>query len=295
MGGLGVLPLDRRLVRVPAPGSAVRRAWTWRLRDVVDRAWWPQGATWWGSGADARLLVAWYSRSGGSRVSVLDLARRRYAHVPLLGPTGPDGAPEPLAMHAGGLAATGSWLHVAATYDGLWSFHADDLTATSVTAGWVARARHRPTPAGSDEAPLRWSFVGLGADGASLVAGEYGRGGAPTRLARVALDDGLPVGPLEVLGDGPRGMQGAVDLGAQGGGGWVLSTSHGPWGRGSLWTGRPGAWTRHADALPMGPEDLAGSGTDPRTVWTATEHPWRRWVVEARVPGARHETDTSGP
>ncbi len=191
MSSLLEVPLPRRMHRLPVVrlvhGRAAQRAWSWDLRDQLTREWWPQGITW----AGERLLVSWYSRRGaGSRVSVVDLVTRRYAHVPLLTPTG-----EPLRVHAGGLAWDDGWLYVAATARGFWALNVDDLDLTAGRAArsasgfgptieevaqqpgpaveevaqqpsrnpgptWRARTLHRPTLPGSDE-PFRWSFLDL--------------------------------------------------------------------------------------------------------------------------------------
>jgi hypothetical protein len=193
------VPLTRRMHRLPVVrlvhGRAAQRAWSWDLRDQLTREWWPQGITW----AGERLLVSWYSRRGaGSRVSVVDLVDRRYAHVPLLTPAG-----EPLRVHAGGLAWDDGWLYVAATARGFWALHVDDLAPAvegvarysgpaveelapprppaveevahprppaveevaqqpSRNPGptWRARTLHRPALPGSDQ-PFRWSFLDL--------------------------------------------------------------------------------------------------------------------------------------
>jgi hypothetical protein len=139
-----------------------------------------------------------------------------------------------------------------------------------------------------------------------LLAGEYGRGGKSTRLACLTIEDSQPVGDLEPLGEGPSGMQGvttyADDL--------VVSTSAGPWTRGDLHlvAGRstPGVdgpfveseWRPLADqghgATPVpatGPESRRSRGAAPLGVedltrdalgrlWTASEHPGRRAVVQ---------------
>ncbi|MCL8025721.1 hypothetical protein [Nocardioides bruguierae] len=264
------LPLPRRLRRTWAPGLAVRAAWTWEAEDRADPRWWPQGVAAPGHGL---LLVAWYAKDGGARVSVADTRAGRYAHVPLAGEDG-----GPLHVHAGGLATDGPWLHVAATRAGFVSLHADDLPSAPAEP-WQVRRASGPLEV-ADGPALRVSFLAPAAGG--LVVGEYARGEAPRRLAHVPLDDGVPTGPARVLGDGPAGMQGAVlAVGAAELGAGVLSTSHGPWVPGTLWTGAPGAWRARRWALPMGPEDLA---RDPDgRLWCATEHPHRRWLV--RVAG----------
>ena len=184
MSSLLEVPLTRRMHRLPVVrlvhGRAAQRAWSWDLRDQFSREWWPQGITW----AGERLLVSWYSRRGaGSRVSVVDLVDRRYAHVPLLTPAG-----EPLRVHAGGLAWDDGWLYVAATARGFWALHVDDLDLTAGRAArsasdsrpaveevaqqpsrnpgptWRARTLHRPKLPGSDQ-PFRWSFLDLAPPG----------------------------------------------------------------------------------------------------------------------------------
>lgn len=312
MSALRSVPLTRRLHRVPVVpllhGRSAERAWSWDRHDQWDREWWPQGITW----AGDRLLVSWYAKSGGSRVSVVDLEARRYAHVTLLDPTG-----RPLRVHAGGLAWVDGWLYVAATAQGFWSLHDSDLAVGGAgstgerrrdPATWQARTAHRPA-APDDGPPLRWSFLDAHPGGGvadppvvevrvaerttgpttHLYAGEYGRGTRSTRLWRLPVTEGRPAGGLEMLGTGPRGMQGVTVTDD----GLVVSTSHGPWTRGSLHgprhrgtrdTGGAGASPTRRGALPIGVEDLT---SDLRgRVWTPAEHPGRRAIVAlSRPPG----------
>ena len=320
MSSLLEVPLTRRMHRLPVVrlvhGGAAERAWSWDLRDQWTREWWPQGITW----AGERLLVSWYSRrGGGSRISVVDLVARRYAHVPLLTPDG-----EPLRVHAGGLAWDDGWLYVAATARGFWALHVDDL-AVERECTWRAHTLHRPTFPGSDD-PFRWSFLDLAPPGWSssgerrplplvevraerasrpLLAGEYGRGGKSTRLARLEIRDGLPMGDVHVVGEGPAGMQGVTTYAD----GLLVSTSAGPWRRGSLHlTGGPSTDEREPDtvrdttrtlpdlgggarrgpadelasgpwwkAAPIGFEDLTSD--DLGRLWTVGEHPGRRAIL----------------
>ena len=263
VGLRGVLvDLDRRLHRAHAPCLSRHRAWTWERADRGDRDWWPQGVS--AAPGGRYVLVSWYRTGGGSRVSVVDLLRRRYRHVGLVLPT-PE-AHEPLRVHAGGLAWDGADLYVAATRAGLWHARLDDLVRTS--KGYLLPVRRRLAP---DE-PFRFSFVGQTDVG--LVAGEYGRADQTRRLAR--LD---PAGPCEVTDLGVVRAQGV----AVAGGTYYVTASHGPWKPGSLWSGRPGAMTEHRYAVPMGPEDLAHDPTTGR-LWTVTEHPHRRWLVALPTP-----------
>lgn len=291
---------------------------TWDDEDAKDRRWWPQGLT---TSADAAavpsdvlpaqqhvLLSAWYAkqpeRSGAAtRLSLVDLdagpAGPRYAHVLLVIPQRDDGSGEisvrPITVHAGGLAWCGHQLLVADTRRGLRVFDLANMTRLDGRAeGWPGfrfvlpqsgwwRAR-----AEGDERPLRWSFVSLDTTepaALSLVAGEYARDGTDARLARFALDPDtgslLAGGAVEVIRAGLTSMQGAVRVH----GTYVVCSSRGRLQRGQLWTSRPGGgpWTRHARALPVGPEDLSydpGSGL----LWTQTEYPGRRCVLNRPLP-----------
>ncbi|GAB2619078.1 hypothetical protein GCM10027270_02020 [Nocardioides ginkgobilobae] len=325
MSALLSVPLTRRLHRVPVipllHGRFAERAWSWDWEDQWTREWWPQGITW----AGERLLVSWYAKSGGSRVSVVDLETGRYGHVVLLDPAG-----SPLKIHAGGLAWIDGWLYVAATAKGFWTLHESDLpvgrAARSASddrrrdpATWQATAIHRPDSR-DDGPPLRWSFLDASGQAAEqagpaaeevaqqpsqnpgpthLYAGEYGRGSNSTRLWRLPVSEGRATGPIELLGTGPEGMQG-VTLSNEG---LVVSTSHGPWTRGSLRylafadevcapptprisTSGPAAssisdqgWQTRAghEVMPIGVEDIT---RDLRgQSWTVAEHPGRRAVV----------------
>ncbi|NHA00400.1 hypothetical protein G5V59_10705 [Nocardioides sp. W3-2-3] len=113
----GMVPdLAGRLRRTWAPsprllGRKVTAAYTWDAHDRRDPAWMPQGITTSAeTGFRARhgrdvLATSWYSKQGsGSRISVVDVERRRYGHVLLVTPTVKNGVPglSPLKVHAGG-------------------------------------------------------------------------------------------------------------------------------------------------------------------------------------------------
>jgi hypothetical protein len=283
----GVLSgLDRRLRRTWAPGLAVHRAWTWDAADRRDPRWWPQGVSS-SAAADVErriLAVSWYAQGGGSRISFLDLAARRYQHVDLVVAT--ESGHEPLRVHAGGIAWHGPYLHVAATGKGFWTCHTDDVIETP--SGFVLPVRFGYR-AGADEGTerLRYSFLSLDTDASppALVVGEYGSRSRTRRLAHFALDpdslllatDEEGVSHPEVVDGGVVRAQGVVRVG----GTYYLTVSHGPWTPGSVYAGQPGAFRHHRWAAPMGPEDLAHEpGTD--LLWTVTEHPRRRWVVAMR-------------
>ncbi|WP_182524126.1 hypothetical protein [Nocardioides dongkuii] len=300
VGLAGVLAdLDRRARRTWAPGRAVRRALTWEDRDRRDHEWWPQGIT---SSAEAGepdasgrlLVVSWYAKhAGGSRITVLDLDRRRYQHVLLVEPTlDADGTPgvRPLKVHAGGLVWHGPYLHVAATGRGLVTCRLDDIMRVPDGAPYETFGHRYVLPvrfayrAGTAEGheKLRYSFVSLERSEPALVVGEYGGGSQTRRLARypvdpdsllLAADEDRASYPPHLDEGGVARTQGAVVVDGR----YYLTRSHGPWTPGSVYVGRPGAFRRHRWAAPMGPEDLTWWPSDD-LLWSVSEHPGRRWV-----------------
>ncbi|GAB3265245.1 hypothetical protein GCM10027425_30610 [Alteromonas gracilis] len=308
LGGLLAHPdgLLRQARTTQVRARAVETAIVWEPDDDHDPRWWPQGVT---SSADAeesetidgrRLLVtSWYAKDDlGSRVSVLDRDTLRYRHVLLVRPDA-DGGVAPAKVHAGGLVWWGRWLHVAGTKRGLLAFCWDDLVRVddehlAETHGyrWVLplRASYAARTDEGTEA-LRYSFVSLDRTSSPphLVAGEYGRGSAPTRLARFALDRAsgqLAVDPMGasapgVLADaGVRGMQGVCVVDDR----WYLTASAGSWRPGSLHVGSPGSFRKRWWSLPVGPEDLSyWPSTD--ELWSLSEYPGRRVVFSVRRAG----------
>jgi hypothetical protein len=271
--------LDRRLRRTWAPGLAVRRAWTWEPSDRRDHHWWPQGISP-SPGPERVLAVSWYAAAGGSRLSFLDLDRRRYRHVTLVRADA-DGSHAPLKIHAGGIAWRGPWVHLAATRGGFWSCHVDDVVRGPDGFLLPVRFRHA-TPARHDD-DIRFSFLTIA--GEELVAGEYGGPTQSRRLARLALD---PETLLPVTDDDDQVVPVVADHGvvraqgvAQAGRRLYLTASHGPWGLGTIWSGEPNGFREHRWAVPMGPEDLAYDEHGD-WLWTVTEHPRRRWVIAMR-------------
>jgi hypothetical protein len=262
--------LDRRLRRTWAPCLTPHRAWTWDRVDRRDSTWWPQGVAVQPDGP--HVATTWYAKGGGVRVSLLDPARRRYRHVTLVVPTAT--GHEPLKAHAGGLAWHGSRLYVAATRAGLWVCE----TADVVRAGddYLLPVRHQLTPRADDgDEPLRFSFVTVddATDPPCLVVGEYGSRRQTRRIAEMPIDGG----PATLVAHDVLRAQGIARVRGR----VYLSSSHGPWGLGSIWSGAPGELREHRWALPMGPEDLTHDAHTDR-LWTVTEHPWRRWVVSMR-------------
>jgi hypothetical protein len=288
----GVLDdLDRRAHSTWVPGFAVDHGFTWDLADRATTTWWPQGISTSADASDTEdirgrkvLAVSWYAKDQqGSRISFVDLHELRYRHVLLVRPAVRDGRVdlEPLTVHAGGIVWCGPYLHVAATAKGLFTCRIDDILRVPDDA-WdadperIGRTGDRLATHGyryvlpvrftyqakNDKGTtgMRYSFLSLDRTGSTtrLVAGEYGRADQTTRLASFALDresfhlssgdDGF-ARPEQIEDRGERGMQGATLVDDT----WYVTSSHGPWGLGSLHVGRPGAFREHRWALPMGP------------------------------------------
>ena len=259
------------------------------------------------------VLTSAYSKTvnglaKGARISVVDVTdegRVRYRHVLLVEPyVEADGrlGVRPVRLHAGGIVWHHDHLHVAGTRRGFGSFRLDDLLRVPGTGdpdrlALEADAVHAfgyryvlplrfwydaVTPPGSEQ--LRYSFLSLDRSGTphALVAGEYGRGSMTTRLVRYGIDPttGLltadPEGAARPLLLHERGVghaQGAVVVGDR----WYVTTSAGRYRLGSVWSGAPGALSRHRFALPVGPEDLTyWPSTD--ELWSLSEYPGHRYV-----------------
>jgi hypothetical protein len=311
--GLAGLPehLDRVGRAADVPGSV--EAFTWDDADQRDTRWMPQGIT---TSADARrdedphtVLVSWYAkdaagRDSACRISVVDRSdprRPRYAHVHLAEPVRPWwrlGVHERrVPVHAGGIVWWGTTLLVASTRTGLRTFDLDDVVRTPDGRLVLPQSgAHRSETSGTPTS-LRWSFISLDRSDPEqpwLVCGEYLKAGTGARVARFPLDPTTgrpPAGccAVEVVETGIPSMQGATRVD----GTYVISASRGAKRPGHLYTGGAGGFTRHADALPVGPEDLS---YDPRAdqLWTVTEHPGRRFVVAVPRPRTHDGPPTGG-
>lgn len=266
--------------------------------------------------------------SRGSRLTFVDLDTFRYRHVLLVVPGLADGRLQlqPLRVHAGGLAWWGPYLHVAATSRGVMTCRLDDLmripdgvghhdvqrlgvvppqdhgsSADRAVSEGVASFGYRyvlPVRFGyraytdEGETGLRYSFLALDRSGPpALVAGEYGRSGQTTRIARFPLDERtalLATGedgfsrPVDLDEAGVARMQGAAPVAGR----WHLSVSNGPWFPSSVYVGTLDRLRELRLAAPMGSEDLAHSAADDR-LWSLSEHPHRRWVYS--MPRSRFD------
>lgn len=315
-GLLGDLP--RRLRITPAPGRAVHEAFRYDRRDQLDLRWWPQGVS---TNADSGVLphrrlamITWYAKKlpwdesdQGVRLTVMDLDRLRYRHVLLVRATD-DGGVEPLHIHAGGLvwqtsATHGSMVHVAGTARGLFTCLLEDLVrvpdrASAFGYRYVLPVRWQyKAGAAKGVERFRYSFTSLDrqADdagalgpGPTLYAGEYTNDPARTRrLARFTLGDGTaPHADLELIGSGPRRMQGVADAR----GTLHLTVSQGRLVRGSVFTGVPGDLHEHLHATPMGNEDISYS-PDEDLLYSVSEHPSVRWLFTMRRSWFEHDRD----
>lgn len=303
--------LDRRARPSRPRLTRTAAAFGWDAVDSRTRAWVPQGVT---TSADAQhegtvhgrevVATSWYSptvagRTEGARVTFVDVTSPtpRYRHVLLVDPWRPaatgEPATRPVAVHAGGLVWYGDLLYVAATYGGLRVFDLADLVRVDPDSfgghAYVLPQRWAYEPEPGATARMRYSFASLDRTSTphALLAGEYGRGSAPTRIVRFALDPstghpaatGGTASPVEPFRLDVRSMQGVACLGSA----YVVTASHGPRGRGDLWVGDPASgFRRHRWALPAGPEDLSAWPAR-GLLWTLTEWPGRRHVLALRT------------
>ena len=285
--------------RAWAPGRAVEQAWTFDRADRLDLRWWPQGVE--PCAAVDVAVVTWYAKklpgdagSQGSRLTFLDLRRCRYRHVLLVRPTLRDGVPgvAPLRVHAGGLVWPGDHLLTSPRpARGFWTARLADVVrvATDRPAPRCGRRRtatatccrctlrHRATR--RRRASRRCATPSSRRDGRrpGRRGVRVGCGDPPARAvrARPGTAAGADAARCSATGSATcRAPCAARDR-------WYATTSHGRWRPGSVWSGTPGAMTRHRWATPMGPEDLAhDAATD--LLWSVTEHPWARWVYSMR-------------
>jgi hypothetical protein len=260
-------------------GAAAGHGFRWSLRDTFDRVWWPQGID--VSEHDGRrvLAVSWFAREVGTRLTFVDLRRRRYHHVLLVQPVRDAAggvALDPVVVHAGGIAWVGDRILVADTFGGLREFRLGDLLRTADGSVVLAQTSDYRARKAKGDRGMRFSFVSIehGDGDLRLVAGEYGDGSRADRAARFSLD-GAGDSDVEVHEPGIYRMQGIVIVD----GTWYITTSNGEWDRGDLWAGHPGALVRHRHVLPAGPEDLAYDRTT-RRLWSLSEWPGRRRVFQ---------------
>ena len=256
--------------------------------------------------------------SQGSRLSFVDLtdpSHIRYRHVLLVEPfLRDDGSVDvrPVMVHAGGIVWHGDYLHVSGTTRGLSSFRLDDIVR--VPTGDASRLRVRDaSPATVDTygyryvlpvrftydshtrglPKMRYSFASLDRSTSphGLVAGEYGREGMTTRLARYEIDRGTRLlrvddegvcRPALLEDGGVPGMQGATVVR----GTWYVTTSRGRFRLGSVWVGKPGDLVEHRHELPVGPEDIT-YWPERDQLWSLSEYPKARYVFAM----ARHRFD----
>jgi len=306
----GVLSdLNRQAVQVePPPATAADYAFAWNDGDSKNTQWWPQGIT---TSADASdvddiagrrvLMVGWYAKkvkgyTRGTRLSVVDIsdaARPSYRHVLLVEPrtnSHTDAVTmEPVPVHAGGIIWYGPSVLVADTHGGLRVFDVDDCMHVSDDGHYGYRyvlPQRTSYKAVNNEGfePFKFSFVSLDrtAGEHQLIAGEYGKNGATTRLVRFAFEPGQPrlamrggySPPLELVADKLEHMQGATTVN----GTYYISTSRGSLRPGTMWVRRPGeALLEFRGVLAKGPEDLTYWPQRDR-LWNLCEYPKHRFV-----------------
>ncbi|WP_460869933.1 hypothetical protein [Nocardioides pakistanensis] len=320
----GVLAdLNRTATVVRVPGAAAHWGFRWDDEDNRSRRWWPQGITTSADHDESEVydgrrvvMTSAYSKEldglhKGSRISVVDLSdeRPRYRHVLLVDVvTRDDGEVDvrPLKVHAGGIVWHGEHLHVAGTARGISTFRLDDVVRVGALGDrdrlgvgqgsfgyrYLLPVRFTYDAFADDgHERMRYSFLSLVREpsGPRLVAGEYGRRGRTTRLVDFEIDPVTSLlaaseeghaHPLSLSPEGLEGMQGATVVDGR----WYVTTSAGPYLRGSMYVGRPGAFSRRARVLPVGVEDLTYWPSRDE-LWSLSEYPGRRFVFA--MPRAR--------
>ena len=264
--GLDAVRLDRRLEpfgprwNVPLAArlaTGLLGGFRFDREDSETKAWYPQGI----DGDGRRLLVSWYAKAGGARISVIDPAGGRYGHVPLVGAGG-----KPVKTHAGGLAWRGALLSVADTK----RLRVFDLRAC--TADALPQCGVYETASG-----MRFSFASVDRDGGALLVGEYTDKVPGARLVR------WPFGPDGLLAQEPASdawltahanLQGALVRRDH----LLLAARRGPGREGKL-TASPFAESARHRRWATGCEDLADVGGE---VFSLTEHPDLPWPLARR-------------
>lgn len=309
--------LNRQAVQVKPPATAADYAFAWNAGDSRNTQWWPQGIT---TSADASdvdeltgrrvLLVGWYAKkikgyTRGTRLSVVDIsdpARPSYRHVLLVDPrTNPHTdavTMEPVPVHAGGIIWYGQSVLVADTRGGVRVFDVDDCLRTSGDGHYgyryvlPQRTSYKAVNSAGFE-PFKFSFVSLDrtAGEHQMIAGEYGKDGATTRLVRFAFEPGKPrlamragySPPLELMSDQLEHMQGATTVN----GTYYISTSRGSLRPGTMWVRHPGEALREfRGVLARGPEDLT-YWPQRDQLWNLCEYPQHRFVYS--IPRAQFD------
>ncbi|MCC5580503.1 hypothetical protein IMZ11_33275 [Microtetraspora sp. AC03309] len=258
-------------------------------KDDATEKWYPQGLS---CGSDAGLsspsafAVSWYWKPDptaeperGIRVSFLNVATLRYAHVLLVEPDA-DGNPTPINVHAGGLVWYKDLLYVPDTTGGLRIFDLRDLSEGGLF-GYSFMLPQSDMWHCDPALGARFSFASLdrSADPVLLVSGEYLTSGTG-RVVRWALAadgtlaadaDGTAV-PVDAYNSPGQKIQGAVSYKGR----WYFSQSGGTGANDRLLTALPGQVVQERK-YPKGPEDLT-VWRGKNTVWTVAEKPRGRVI-----------------
>ncbi|MEJ7790265.1 MAG: hypothetical protein WKF29_10325 [Thermoleophilaceae bacterium] len=258
----------------------------WDREDDRTPHWYPQGITGSADADPSGLLterevhaVSWYSKRGhGARLSLVDVAARRYRHVLCVRPTGGEGF-EPVKVHAGGVAWVRNFIYVADTRRGLRVFDTQRILhvperSREATHGY-AYLMPQVGAFRSTGAALLFSFTSLDrSEPATLAVGEYtrGRGGQVVRWP-IDLATGLLTSEkaIEAHRAPVDRLQGVASVA-----GHLLASSSRRGGR--LYVGRASEPLRRLVWWPFHPEDLYVSWpTD--EIYSLTEDPGARMVM----------------
>ncbi len=240
----------------------------------------------------------------------------RYRHILLVEPTGTTSTPsfKPVTVHAGGLMWYGNLLYVADTSGGFRVFDLDHLWEVSTgdeskigrqSDGTYHAFNYKyvlPQTARFDDytaggyAELRHSSVSLDRTSTpdSVVVTEYQTatelaGGSQVRTVRIPIDytdrylkqasDGIIKATQAYRIDlesvqGSAAVNGELFYSQSDGTNFADVNSDGDL---HTWDAPSGAFVRHGNALPVGPEDLSYDPTRDQ-MWSLSEHPGYRWV-----------------
>ncbi|GLX01592.1 hypothetical protein [Microtetraspora sp. NBRC 16547] len=259
-------------------------------KDDITEKWYPQGLS---CGSDAGLsspaafAISWYWKPDpaaeperGIRVSFLNVATLKYAHVLLVEPDAA-GNPVPINVHAGGLAWYKNLLYVPDTTGGLRVFDLRNLCEGGLF-GYSFTLPQSDMWSCDQALGARFSFATLdrSADPVLLVSGEYLTSGTG-RVVRWALaadgslatdEEGTAV-PVDAYNSPGQKIQGAVSYKGR----WYFSQSGGTGPNDRLLTALPGQPVEERN-YPKGPEDLT-VWRGKSTVWTIAEKPGGRVIL----------------
>lgn len=301
--------------------SSGRKVWedTPSFSDQDTTKWLPQGIS---STADAldvgtyqgknAWVVSWHRDDDKSvRVTFVDRGNAdRYRHALLVYPHAADDFRE-VPVHAGGIVWYGDVLFVVDTSKGIRAFDLTNVWRVDTTGDGVGKdASGKYQAAGykyvipqirwfkwTPSFPFRFSFVALDRTTSpdSLVVGEYQTNTTvPVRFVRWPLDyttrklkagsDGKTTQASWAYCVGIERMQGTVSADGK----FYISRSNGQNSAGDLYGWTPGSLAyNNAGFYPRGPEDLSYDKRNGGRIYTVTEYPGARYIINTPISAVR--------